>query len=85
MRGVAPIAPHIAETEPVALLSDAAFLTYFQEDEVMQLEDAFGYLLVVGIVLTIVLMSISNYRRRKHDADIHFSELTDLHDLPHNE
>jgi hypothetical protein len=35
----------------------------------MVLEDAFAYALVVGIVLTIILTSISNYRRRRADRE----------------
>jgi len=35
----------------------------------MVLEDALAYALVVGIILTIILTSISNYRRRRADRD----------------
>jgi hypothetical protein len=35
----------------------------------MLLEDALAYALVVGIVLTIVLTSISNYRQRRADRE----------------
>jgi hypothetical protein len=44
----------------------------------MVLEDALAYALVVGIVLTIVLTSISNYRRRRADRDFAAYEASHL-------
>ena len=50
----------------------------------MQLEDALGYALVVGIVLTILVVSFSNYRRHRSDPDLH-DPVYDIHDTTHTE